>query len=61
MIANPKISIMNDRMNCEFTWVFGGLDFLPPSEKQHVFNLSQPTLELYTMFARGSADPHSEF
>lgn len=61
MVSNARVSLMNDRMNCEFTWVFGGLELLPPNEKQRIFNLSQPTLEVFTMFARGSADPYSKF
>jgi hypothetical protein len=61
IINNPRVSLVNGRMNCEFTWMFGGIELLSPNEKQRVSNLSQPTLEVFMMFARGSADPYSEF
>lgn len=61
MIANAKISLINDRMNCEFQWVFHGLGLLPPNEQSKVLNLSDPKLEVFMMFARGSADPYSKF
>lgn len=61
MIANAKVSLISDRMNCEFLWVFGALELLPANEKLRVFNLSDPKLESFMMFARGSADPHSGF
>jgi hypothetical protein len=60
MISNARVSLIADRMNCEFQWVFRGLELLPSNEKSRVFNLSDPKLETYIMFARGSADPHSK-
>lgn len=40
--------------------MLGGFELLPLNERQRVYNLSDPKLEIYTMFARGSADTHSK-
>ncbi|KAI6172274.1 hypothetical protein M3Y98_00954900 [Aphelenchoides besseyi] len=59
MIKNAEVHLVNDRMNCQLEWVFGGLSQLKGPERQLVFNLSDPEANFYLLFARGPANPHN--
>ncbi|KAI6197185.1 hypothetical protein M3Y94_01194700 [Aphelenchoides besseyi] len=59
MIRNAEVHLVNDRMNCQLEWVFGGLSQLKGPERQHTFNLSDPGASFYLLFARGPANPHN--
>jgi hypothetical protein len=61
LVSEVQLSVVDNRMNCQFKWTFSGLQQVPPKYQSRMYNLSNPLAEFYLLFARGNVDPNSLF